>query len=176
MACTLTKGRSEPCRDAVGGLKAAYFLDYVEDAFTISSGEATAIDSGVSTVYKYELLGDNNTLVETFTADANNGTSVYEQVLTLALRKQDKDTASEISLIAKARPIVVVEGRDGSFRLVGESDGTVATGDFQSGGAKADFNGINLVLTATETEPAYYLDTDTVTALKNLVPGPKPTT
>ena len=67
MACTLTKGRVEPCRDAIGGIKAVYLIDYQEDAFTISAGEITAIDAGVTDAYKYELMSDNNTLVETFT-------------------------------------------------------------------------------------------------------------
>ena len=169
MACLLTTGRTEPCRDAVGGLKAVYFLDFVENSFTIASGEATAIDAAVTEVFKYELLADGNTLVETFTADQNNGTSIYEQVLTLALKKQDKDTANELSLIVKARPVVVVQFRDGSYKLVGISDGTVATGDIQSGGAKADFNGYNLTLTATEVLPAPTLDSATVTALLAIV-------
>ena len=169
MACVLTSGRTEPCRDAVGGLKSAIFIDYLEDAFTIAAGEATAIDAAVTEVFKYELLADGNTLVETFTADQNNGTSIYEQVLTMALKKQDKDTANELSLIVKARPIVVLQFRDGTYKIVGISDGTVATGDIQSGGAKADFNGYNLTLTATEVAPAPTLDSATVTALLALV-------
>tara|TARA_R110002051_G_scaffold6746_1_gene32132 strand:+ start:1624 stop:2154 length:531 start_codon:yes stop_codon:yes gene_type:complete len=169
MACILTKGRTEPCRDAIGGLRAIYLTDFLEDSFTIVSGEATAIDAGVTEVFKYELLADGNTLVETFTADANNGTSIYEQVLTVALKKQDKETASEIATIVKARPIAVAQYRDGSYKVVGISDGTVATGDIQSGGAKADFNGYNLTLTATEVSPAPTLDSSTVTALLALV-------
>ena len=169
MACILTKGRTEPCRDAIGGLRAIYLTDFLEDSFTIVSGEATAIDAGITEVFKYELLADGNTLVETFTADANNGTSIYEQVLTVALKKQDKETASEIATIVKARPIAVAQYRDGSYKVVGISDGTVATGDIQSGGAKADFNGYNLTLTATEVSPAPTLDSSTVTALLALV-------
>ena len=169
MACLLTSGRTEPCRDAVGGLKAVYFADFLEDAFTIAAGEVTAIDVGLTEVFKYELLADGNTLVETFTADQNNGTSIYEQVLTLALKKQDKDTANELALIVKARPLVVVQFRDGTYKAVGVSDGTVATGDIQSGGAKADFNGYNLTLTATEVLPAPTLDSATVTALLAIV-------
>ena len=42
MACNLTSGRTEPCRDAIGGLKAIYLLDFVEDSFTVAAGEATA--------------------------------------------------------------------------------------------------------------------------------------
>ena len=28
MACDLTRGRKEPCKDVVGGLKAVYFTDF----------------------------------------------------------------------------------------------------------------------------------------------------
>ena len=169
MACLLTSGRTEPCKDAIAGLKAAYFIDFVEDSFTVTAGEATAISEDVTDVYKYELLADGNTLVETFTSDQNNGTSIYEQVLTMALKKQNKDTAVELALIVKARPIVVVQDRAGAYRIVGISDGTVATGTIESGGAKADFNGYNITLTATEVTPAPYLDGATVTALLALV-------
>ena len=172
MACLLTSGRTEPCRDAIGGLKNAYFIDYSlagSDSFTITAGEATAIDVAVTECFKYELLADGNSLVETFTADMNNGTSIYEKVLTLALKKQDLATQNELALIIKGRPIVVVEDRMGNYKVVGIEDGTVATGDIQSGGAKADFNGYNLTLTATEAEKSAYLDSATVTALLALV-------
>ena len=168
MACTLTSGRTEPCRDAIGGIKAIYLLDYLEDAFTISAGEATAIDGTVE-VFKYDLLADGNTFVETFTADQNNGTSIYEQVLTVALKKQDLESANELALIVKSRPLAVIKFRDGRHVIQGVSDGTVATGDVQSGGAKADFNGYNLTLTSTEVLPAPTLDAATVTALEALV-------
>ena len=165
MACNLTSGRTEPCRDAVGGLKAIYLLDFVEDSFTVAAGEATSISADVTEVFKYELLADGNTFVETFTADQNNGTSIYEQVLTVALKKQDKASADELALVVKSRPVVVIQSRDGSYKIQGISDGTVATGDIQSGGAKADFNGYNLTLTSTEVLPAPYLDSATITAL-----------
>ena len=169
MACNLTSGRTEPCRDAIGGLKAIYILDYVEDSFTVAAGEATAIDAAVTEVFKYELLADGNTFVETFTADQNNGTSVYEQVLTVALKKQTKESANELSIVVKSRPVVVILFRDGTYKVQGISDGTVATGDIQSGGAKADFNGYNLTLTSTEVLPAPTLDSATETAFLALV-------
>ena len=169
MACNLTSGRTEPCRDSLSGLKNAYLIDFVEDSFTVAAGEATAINVAVTEAFKYALLADGNTLVETFTADMNTGTSTYEQVLTLALKKQDQATANELALLVKSRPVVVVEGRDGSFRVVGISDGTVATGSIESGGAKTDFNGYNITLTATEVLPAPYLDSATISALEGIV-------
>lgn len=169
MSCLITKGRTEPCKDAIGGLKAAYFLNFQEDAFTITAGEATAIDIGVTEVFKYELLADGNTLVENITSDQNNGTTIFEQVLTLALKKITAATAVEVNALAKGRPIIVVQDRMGNYKIVGISDGTVLTGDSNSGGAKADFNGYNLTFTATETDPAPTLDSATVTALLALV-------
>lgn len=169
MSCAITSGRTEPCRDAIGGLKAAYVMSFIEDAFTIAAGEATAIDSGITDVYKYELLNDGNTFVETSTSDANTGVTTYEKVLTAVLKKQDKETQLELSLLRKARTICVVQYRSGAYRVFGYEDGCVGGGDNQSGGAKPDFNGYNLTLTATEQDPSPYLDSTTVTALLALV-------
>ena len=169
MACTLTSGRTEPCRDAVGGIKNIYLLDYLEDAFTVSAGQATAINVGVTNVFKYELLNDTNTLVETVTSDQNNGTTIVEQVFTAQLNKQTQESIVEFNILIKARPIVVVQDRMGNFKIVGLNDGTVVSGDAQSGGAKGEFNGYNFTFTATETEFAPYLDSATQTALLALV-------
>ena len=171
MACLLTSGRTEPCSDAIGGLKAVYLLDYQADAFTITNGEATAIDVGVTVAYKYDLLADGNTFNEPFTQDINAGTSVYEQSLAVVLKKQTLESARELALVVKSRPIVVVQDRMDNYRICGLTDGTACTGDIISGGAKAEFNGYNITFTATETEPAPYLDSATVTALLALVSG-----
>lgn len=169
MACVLTSGRTEPCSDAIGGLKAIYLLDYIEDSFTVTSNEATAINVAITNVYKYELLADGNTFNEPFTQDINAGTSTYEQSLAVVLKKQTLASARELALVVKARPIVVVQDRMDNYKIMGISDGTACTGDVISGGAKAEFNGYNLTFTATETDVAPYLDSATVTALDALV-------
>lgn len=173
MACLLTTGRGEPCNDAIGGLKALYLFDFVEDSFTITAGEATALNADVTSVYEYDLVADGNTLVETFTGDRNAGTSIYEQVITASLKKQTKDSANELALIVKSRPVAVVKDRMGNYKVVGISDGNTATGSIESGGAKAEFNGYSLTLTATETNPAPYLDSATVTAFEAVISATK---
>jgi hypothetical protein len=171
MACLLTGGRTEPCSDAIGGLKAIYLLDYLEDSFTVANSEATAIDAAVTVVYKYELLADGNTFNEPFTQDINAGTSIYEQSLAVALKKQTLLSARELALVVKSRPVVVVQDRMDNYKIMGISDGTAVTGDIVSGGAKGEFNGYNITFTATETDPAPFLDSATVTALLALVGG-----
>lgn len=170
MACVLTTGRTEPCRDAIGGIKAVYFMDFLEDAFTISAGEVTGIDVAVTDVYKYELLADGNTFVESGGApDQNSGTSIVTQTGTVVLKKQDTATANEINIIKKARPIAIYQFRHGNYLVQGVSDGTVVSLETASGGAKADFNGYTLTLTSEEPELAPYLDAATITALEGLV-------
>lgn len=171
MACLLTTGRTEPCRDAVGGLKALYLLDFVEDSFDVSDdGVARAIDAGIIDVYKYDLLADGNTFVESGGApDESTGTSVVTQTGTAVLKKQDVATANEINILKKARPVAVWKFRDGTYKVQGISDGTVISVETASGGAKADFNGYTLTLTSTELYLAPTLDSATVTAFEALV-------
>jgi len=169
MACLLTSGRTEPCKDAIGGLKAIYFYDFLEDAFTVSSSEATAINSSLTTAYKYDLLADGNNLEEVGTSDQNTGTYTVLQTATFSLKKQDKDTANEINLLSKARPGAVVQDRLGNYKVIGLSDGLVISGTAASGGEKASFNGYNLTAIATEAEFAPTLDSATETAFLAIV-------
>ena len=170
MACDITSGRLEPCKNSLGGNKAAYFINFLADAFTVSNGEATAIDAGVTEVFKYELRADGNALEQAIVSDFNSGTTVVTQTLNLALKKLDKETNNELKLMAHGRPIIVVQDRNDNYHLVGRSEGNDVTGGSSlTGGAKADFNGYNLTFTATEGDYAPLLDSSTVTALEALV-------
>ena len=169
--CVLTSGRARGCKDAIGGLKAIFVFNFVEDSFTVTGGQATAISANVvdDAVYKYDLIGTGNSYVETFTASTENGTTVYEQVLTVQLPKQDLATTNQLHLLVKSRAVVVVLDRAGNYRVMGISDGTNGNGSLESGAAKADFNGYNLTLTATEKDPSPFLDSTTRDAFLDLV-------
>ena len=169
MACVLTTGRAEPCLDAVGGLKTIYFFDNLADSFTITAGEATAMNVGLTAAYKYDLRSDNNNLEEVGTASKNDGTYVVAQTATFSLKKQDKDTANEINLLAKAQPGCVVLDRMGNYKVVGLVDGVLVSGTGVSGGAKTEFNGYNLTAVGEEIAFAPALDSATVTAFLAVV-------
>ncbi len=170
MPCVLTTGRTEPCKDSVGGIKKALFLDYVENALTVAGGQVTGINVAVTEVFQYDLRADNNTFVESLVSDKNTGVSINTQTSEIRLKKQDYATSNEIKLMASARPIIVIAGYDGSYKAMGISEGCDLTGsNIQSGGAKADFNGYDLTFTAIETELAPYLDSATITAIEALV-------
>jgi hypothetical protein len=172
MSCLVTKGRTEPCKDTLGGIKALYFANFAEadGAFTVTGSEVTAIDAALTTVYKYETLAEANTFDQAIIGSRENGTRVNTQTLTAVLKKQDAATHAEIDAIVAGRPVVIVRDNNNNYHVAGISEGMEVTGStIGTGGAKADFNGYNLTLSAQENEIAPLMDASTITALEALV-------
>ena len=163
MSSLLTSGRIEPCKNAVGGLKAVYFIDYgtLGDVSYVSSSSAE-IDTvaGTPTAYKYDLKGTSS-FEQTITSSRENGTTFYDQTLNLTFKKLDKETHDEIALIAVARPHVVVEDNNGNLFLSGLEHGAdVNGGTIVTGAGLGDLSGYTLTLNAQELKPANFLSQD----------------
>ena len=76
MACDLTRGRKEPCKDTVGGLKAVYFVDY-SDLGTVTQTDDEITDmTGTFSAYKYELKG-NSSFEQAVNSSRENGTTFF---------------------------------------------------------------------------------------------------
>src|SRR5210317_2541072 len=161
MTCDLTKGRKEPCKDVVGGLKAVYFIDY-GDLGTVAKTEDEITDlSGTFTAYKYELKG-NSSFEQTITSSRENGTTFFEQTLNLTLKKLTKEDHKEIKLLAYGRPHVVVEDYNGNAFLMGAEHGAdVSGGTIVTGAAMGDLSGYTLTLSGMEVKPANFVASPT---------------
>jgi hypothetical protein len=160
MACDLTLGRKEPCKDVVGGIKNVYFVDYGDlGTVTLTNDEITNLTgtSGALTCYKYELKG-NSSLEQTVNASRENGTVFYEQTLNLTLKKLSKEDNKELKLLAYGRPHVAVEDYNGNFMMVGLENGAdVSGGTIVTGAAMGDLSGYTLTLTGMEKRPANFM-------------------
>ena len=161
MACDLTKGRKEPCKDVVGGLNAIYFIDY-GDLGTVTEADDEITDlSGTFTAYKYELKG-NSSFEQTITASRENGTTFFEQTLNLTLKKLSKEDHKEIKLLAYGRPHVAVEDYNGNVFVMGLEHGAdVSGGTIVTGAAMGDLSGYTLTLSAMEVKPANFVASPT---------------
>lgn len=157
MACNITAGRTAQCATNLGGLRNVYIINYDAAAtYTILSGELTAFTA--STGYKFELL-NGSTFEETVTSSRDNGTTFYDQVLTLNLNTIDAATSEKVALLAKGRPRIVVEDNNNNFFMAGLERGCDVTGGTISrGAAMADKSGYNLTFSAIEPDPARILD------------------
>lgn len=171
MACDITAGRKEPCKNTIGGLHNVYFVNFKPELFAVAAGEATlTVDPLVDKAFKYQLKADGNNFEEAFASDKNTGVTLFTQTVSLVLKKQDLQTNNEVKLLAWGSPHVIVEDRNGNFRVAGIVDGMDVTGgSIMTGGAKADFNGYNITLLAEEVEPAPYLSATSITALEGIV-------
>jgi len=161
MACDLTKGRKEPCKDVVGGLNAIYFIDY-GDLGTVTETDDEITDlSGTFTAYKYELKGASS-FEQTITASRENGTTFFEQTLNLTLKKLSKEDHKEIKLLAYGRPHVAVEDYNGNVFIMGLEHGAdVSGGTIVTGAAMGDLSGYTLTLSGMEVKPANFVASPT---------------
>lgn len=162
MACNISLGRNEPCKDQIAGLQAVYFINYSTASFTLDADDVvTAFPSG-STVYKYELKGAN-AYTETVNTSRDNGTTFFNQELSLTLKHLDASMTKEFKLLAYGRPQIVVHTRNGEALLVGKDQGADMTaGTIVTGQAYGDLAGYTSVFTGQEKLPANFLTGSTV--------------
>jgi len=164
MACTLTKGRKLACKDAVGGIKAIYLAEYgtLGTATIASTGYVTAFSLTNYTLYQFDVKSASG-LEQTINSSDDNGTTFYEQVLTLVLTKLDPETQVQLQLIIANRPHVFIQDNNGNYLAVGMTRGTTTTGTISSGVALGDLNGYSLTITGQEPLMAQFVTANLIT-------------
>lgn len=174
MACNLTLGRQEPCKESVGGLQGVYFINYTTASFTHgANGQVSALPAGTS-VYYYELKG-NSSYTETVNSSRDNGTTFFSQELTLNLKKLTPEMTTQLKTMAYGRPQIIVWTNAGDALLVGEHQGAdVTAGTIQTGGGLGDLYGYSAQFSGLENVPASFL-TGSTTASAFAGLGTQPT-
>jgi hypothetical protein len=162
MACNLSAGRNEVCKDSIGGLAGVYFLNFTTGSFTKNgTGEVTAFPSG-STVYYYQLKG-TSAYTETVNTSRENGTTFFSQELVLNLKKLTNEMTTQLKLMAYGRPQIVVHTQNGDALLVGEIEGADLTaGTIQTGAGMGDLYGYSVTMTGQEKLPAAFISGSTI--------------
>jgi len=174
MACLMTTGRKLACKDAVGGIRRVFFADYgtLGTATIGATGYVTAFSGTSYTLYQYDVKSASG-LEQTINSSDDNGTTFYEQVLTLVLTKLDPLTQVELQKVIATRPHVFIEDNNGNFLAVGMTRGTTTTGSITSGVALGDLNGYSLTITGQEPLMAQFVTASLVT--DNIAGGSTPT-
>ena len=163
MACNLSAGRQEVCKESIGGLQGVYFINYTTGSVTKNgSGEVTALPSG-STLYYYQLKG-TSAYTETVNSSRENGTTFFNQETVLNLKKLTNEMTTQLKLMAYGRPQVILWTNNGDALLAGEQLGCdVTAGTIQTGAALGDLYGYSVTLTGMEKLPAAFLSGSTTT-------------
>ena len=167
MACDLAIGRIEPCKDSVGGLKNLYFVNHGDlGAITYDVTNTDVIDAvaGTPDAYKYEIKGASS-FTQNIQSSRDTGTTAFEQVIEVTLKKLTIADHKELKILAFGRPHVIIEDNNGNYFLAGLEHGADVTGGtIVTGTAMSDLSGYTLTLTGMEKAPANFLG-DTPTAV-----------
>jgi len=170
MPCDISLGRAEQCKNSIGGLKAAYFINW-GDATTVTysatAGQEDVITAlgGTPTGYKYELKG-TSTFEQTVTSSRENGTTFVDQKLSLSIKKLSIADHKQLKLLAYGRPQIIVEDNNGNFFLAGLTKGMdLVTATISSGAAMADMSGYKMEFQGMEPVPANFVTGPLTTAI-----------
>jgi hypothetical protein len=163
MACDITRGRIIDCKNGIGGLKAIYicksYNNNIEQVATIANTEMT--DAGFDVwsgqvaaktiVFKYDLVQNLSSLTVNINSDNANGTTFFEQTLSVTLQKIDHDMTNELRLMAYTRSQIFVQDSMDNVFLLGLVNGCHVTGGtVVTGTAKGDMNGYTIEWAAQE--------------------------
>jgi len=164
MACNLSAGRNEVCKESVGGLAAVYFVNYTGSLANLTDGDSddliTTLPAGL-TAYKYELKG-TSAYTETVNTSRENGTTFFQQELVLNLKKLTPEMTTQLKLAAYGRPQIFVATINGDCLLIGQQEGADLTaGTLQTGAALGDLYGYSLTFTGMEKFPASFISGST---------------
>ena len=168
MSCDIANGRLEPCKDSVGGINAVYFVNYGDmTSVTYDSVDTDVIDfvSGTPSAYKFDVRG-NSTYTENIQSSRENGTTAFEQVLELTLKKLTKEDHKTIKILSFGRPNILIEDNNGNVFLAGAEYGVDVTGGtIVTGGAMGDMSGYTLSFTGMEKAPANFINRPAVSGV-----------
>jgi hypothetical protein len=170
MACNLSAGRNEVCKESIGGLQGVYFINYTTGSFTTdANGVVTALPAS-SSLYYYSLKG-NSSYTETVNSSRDNGTTFFSQELLLNLKKLTNEMTTQLKLMAYGRPQILVWTNNGDTLLVGKEHGAdVTAGSIATGAAMGDLYGYSVTFQGMEQLPAAFISgSSTTTAIPTSV-------
>ena len=162
MACDITRGRLIDCKDTIGGLKAIFickaYSNNINAAANINTTEMTSAGfatwsccGGTVEVFKYDLVPNLSSMTVNINSDNANGTTFFEQTLSVVLQKIDHDTTNELRLMAYSRAQIFVQDQNDNVFLLGIDNGCHVTGGTViTGTAMGDQNGYTIEWAAQE--------------------------
>jgi hypothetical protein len=148
MSGSVNKGRLEPCKNTLSGVKNVYLWKWKSyNLSQIKGVRGVSLTAYPNTaIFKYPTVSDANTYDENLGED-----NAYNQSLSVTLKKIDLESNQDLSNYQNLVLGVIVEDYNGLFRLMGAFNGVDLTDlNVGVGSGRGDFNGYKLTLEAQE--------------------------
>jgi hypothetical protein len=176
MACDLTISIAKRCKDNLGGTRSLFLYNYIAAPFTVTTGEAVAINVGLTVVREYYLEGEENSLTQVQeTSDTN---TVNTSTVVASIIVADAATSAELNLLCYGGAGAVIKDRNGEYYAVAVENTGIRAGQFlgmkwsvteATGAAFTDKNGYTLTGIGMSGSLCPKLDAATATAFEALV-------
>lgn len=158
--CALTQdfNLNADCRDAIGGIKAVYFLEIGNvTSITDSSGTITAIVKASGKIFrKYTLIRATSNASDALTVSEANGSIFSAQTVEIVINKRSANIRNEIMILGRTNVLVVVTDNNNNSFLYGREFGlTLGAATGATGTAWGDRNGFTLPFAGNERELAF---------------------
>lgn len=172
----LTNGLSKSCDTNAGGVNKLFIADYENVISTTTATASGQTGQWINTVGMtastkfYEIQTNKNVcnFTESVAIDLNNGTTFFNQVVTIVLSRREttkRDFIEKLVAGQKQLALIVLDS-NGLYWFFGLDEGAYVTAiEGGSGTAKADMNGYTVTLTAMEPDQAYQVNPSIVAGI-----------
>jgi hypothetical protein len=159
MACILSGGHTLGCRDNIGGIQEVYIMLYNGDSLVYTYGTDNIIGTfSGATVSAYTFEQDNEvaSYTEAGQFSVENGTSFYEQTLSITLPKMDAALRNKVLILGQGLWRIMFKDQRGKYFLMGKQNPVrVSASTPGTGKAYGDLNGAMITFQGKEPEPAH---------------------
>jgi hypothetical protein len=158
MACLLTSGYTLGCRDNIGGIQEVFIGEW-NDTMTYTLGVDSIIGtfSGATvSFYTFQQEIETASFTENGVFSIENGTSFYEDTLTITLHKLEAALRNKILILGQGKWRVIIKDQRGKYWLMGyQNPVRVSASTPGVGKAYGDLNGAVITFMGKEPVPAY---------------------
>lgn len=167
MPCGLTSTIARDCLSDSGSVKTIYVAEWSRVAVTQgSSGNVTAITmTGATKFLEYQMEKGQGNFTETGTHSEANGTTVYNQVLTVPINGTSAAKDFTLRLTGYNRLMIIVQTNNDEYWLMGLTGAYMNSNVKTTGTALGDKKGYTLTFNAAEPKPANVIDTAVIASI-----------
>lgn len=169
MSCKIITGLNATlCRTNAGGIK-RFLIANFEDISGVT--EASSLVSDITmvsgTTFKvFTPNRDTSNWTQPSVGGSSSGSLGYEPTAKMVFSKVESDDINTIKLLSRAKIMIIVQGRNGIYYLLGHTEGLeLLSNNFDSGIATGDANAFTLEFKGSEMELAPQVDETIIAGL-----------
>ena len=165
MPCEISSGRVVDCKDQIGGISKVFIsetftslpnqTDWAETADVVSA-VAPSDASADLTFFQFDVRPETSSMTVTYASDPANGTTFFEQALSLTFQRLESTDIADIRLLCQGRPNIWVMDNNSNLWLLGAEFGcNVTGGNLVTGTSFADLTGYTIDFSGREPNPVF---------------------